>query len=322
MIRPGWFAPVHRKRPLPVRRDRNQPESAGLGEKVRLDKARHALAAGEPGQQRGHLQRGIGPQQLGQRATVGVLDGRGEPVQHRPPVRLGGLGQLVLGGQRLRELGPGPPHAAVDRGGRGAQQVCHLGGRPFQHIPQDQHRALPGGQVLQRRDEGQPDTRPRGRRRGRIVAFPGQQRAGKRLQPRHLRPRHQRRVQVLRRPAQPRRQRPAAPPLDRGQAYVGRDPVQPGPHRRTALKPSVGPPRPQVRLLHQVLGVGGRAQHPVAVSQQLPPELAGQTGEVFAARHRPPPRPRPCQPGAGSMYRPGARRGIVARRGASCNTAA
>ena len=126
--------------------------------------------------------------------------------------------------------------------------------------------------------------------------FPSQQRAGKRLQPRHLRPRHHRRLRVLRRPAQPRRQRSAAPPVDRGQAYVGRDPVQPGPHRRTALKPVIGPPRPQVRLLHQVLGLLSRAQHPVAVSQQLTPEPAGKTREILADRHRlPPTRPRERQ---------------------------
>ena len=45
--------------------------------------------------------------------------------------------------------------------------------------------------------------------------------------------------------------------FERGQARVGGDPVQPGPHRRTALEPLVGPPRPQVRFLHQVLGLFG-----------------------------------------------------------------
>src|SRR5439155_15512833 len=39
----------------------------------------------------------------------------------------------------------------------------------------------------------------------------------------------------------------------------------------------------------QVFGVGGRAQHPVAVSQQLTAEPAGQAGEILADGHRLPP---------------------------------
>ena len=190
MVGPVWPALVDRERRLPVRRHRDHPQLPGPGEQVHRHEAHHGLVAGEPGQHRGHLQRDILAQQLGQSAGVGVLDGRGEPVQQRPPVRLGGLGQLIFGGQRLRELGTGPPQAAVHRSRRRAQQIRHLSSRPLQHVPQDQHRALPGGQVLQRRDQGQPDTRPRHGHRSQIRALGGQQRVGKRLQPRHLRPRH------------------------------------------------------------------------------------------------------------------------------------
>ena len=84
---------------------------------------------------------------------------------------------------------------------------------------------------------------------------------------------------VVRRRTQARGQRPGAA-LDRGQARVGGDPVQPGPDRRPALERAVGAPRAQVGLLHQVFGFLGRAEHPVAVRQQLAPELAGQGGEV------------------------------------------
>ena len=56
------------------------------------------------------------------------------------------------------------------------------------------------------------------------------------------------------------------------QAGVGRDPVEPaaqGPARVDRPQP---PPRPQHRVLQRVLGVMGRAEHPVAVREQLAPE--------------------------------------------------
>jgi hypothetical protein len=258
------------------------------------------MAADEPGQQRGHLQDGILGQQRCQCAGVGVLNGRGEPLQQRPPVRLGGLGKRIFGGERTRELGAGPPQAAVHRRGRRAQQLRHLRGRPLQHVPQDQHRALPGTQVLQRRDQGQPDPRPRHGHGGRILLLSGHQRVGKRLQPRHLRRGHQRRLRVATRCAQARRQRPPAAALDRGQARVGGDPVQPGPHRRTARKPVIGPPRPQVALLDQVLGLLDRAQHPVAVCsspRNRPVRLVNSSLTVIG---QPQTRPREQQPCAGS----------------------
>ena len=81
-------------------------------------------------------------------------------------------------------------------------------------------------------------------------------------------------------PAEAGGQRTPAAALQRGQAGVRRDLVEPGPHRRPALEPAVGSPRPQVRLLDEVLGVVHRAEHPVAVRQQLAPERLGPTGEL------------------------------------------
>ena len=66
----------------------------------------------------------------------------------------------------------------------------------------------------------------------------------------------------------------------RRQADVGGDRVEPGPERRPGLEPGVGPPRPQVGLLHQVLGVVRRADHAVAVRQQFPAELLGLGAEL------------------------------------------
>ena len=191
-----------------VRRDRDHPEPPEPGEYARGDEACHGLPPGEPGQQRRHLQRDVLAEQFGQRARIRVLEGRGEPVEQRTLPGVGRLGQLILGGLCLGQLSAGPPQPAVDRGGRGAQQIRCLGGREFQHVPQDQYRALPGRQMLQRRDESQPDIRPRHGCRGRILPLPGQQHVRERLQPRHLRPRHQLCLRVFGGSAQPGRQRP------------------------------------------------------------------------------------------------------------------
>src|SRR4029077_17021069 len=83
-VRPVRLALVGRERRLPVSPDRDEPEPSGCGEhRGRGEEAHHVRPTGEPGQQRRHLQRDILPQQLRQPAHVGVLEGRGEPVQQR-----------------------------------------------------------------------------------------------------------------------------------------------------------------------------------------------------------------------------------------------
>jgi hypothetical protein len=55
---------------------------------------------------------------------------------------------------------------------------------------------------------------------------------------------------------------------------AGRDGIHPGPQRRPVLiEPIETPPGPHQRLLHGVLRLERRAQHPVAVPDQLDPEL-------------------------------------------------
>ena len=58
-----------------------------------------------------------------------------------------------------------------------------LGGRPLQHVAQDQHGPLPRRQELHRGDHGEPDALPAGHHRGRVA---GDQRVRHRLEPRHL----------------------------------------------------------------------------------------------------------------------------------------
>lgn len=63
------------------------------------------------------------------------------------------------------------------------------------------------------------------------------------------------------------------PPImaQRAERGVGGDPVHPGPQGRPVLEAVEGLPRPQIRLLHKILGVAYRTGHTVTVGEQLPP---------------------------------------------------
>src|SRR5207248_6447901 len=67
------------------------------------------------------------------------------------------------------------------------------------------------------------------------------------------------------------------------------DAVQPGARRGPAVEPVVPAPGPQQCLLHLVLGIVHRAQHPVAVPQQLAPVRVGEPAEVLVTGHEGPP---------------------------------
>ena len=110
------------------------------------------------------------------------------------------LGEVLLG-----HLGVGALERGVDRGGRGVERLGDLGGRPAEHVAQDQHGALAGRQVLQGGDEREPDRvalgdhrprrpgparatgsrgRPRGRRRRGESEVPRPVGSGRRAGPR------------------------------------------------------------------------------------------------------------------------------------------
>ena len=65
------------------------------------------------------------------------------------------------------------------------------------------------------------------------------------------------------------RQHPLRPPLDRLQAGVGGDLVEPGTKRAAPLEPCQPAPGAQQRLLQGVLRVRDRAEHAVAVRVKL-----------------------------------------------------
>ena len=219
-----------------------------------------------------HLPHRVGGEQLGQLVQVVVLEGRDVLGQQFGGLRGLRVKRAVLAaGLDLVELGPGPLQQAVDRCGGRPDRLGHFGGLPLQDLAQHQHRTLPWGQVLQCRDERQThrfaglDDHRRIRR-----ILPG--RVRQRLQPGDLVILGDLAGGIGRRRAQASGQRPALAALQRRQAGVGGDPVQPGPHRRLALESVVRPPGAQVGLLNQVLGVVQGPGHPVAVRQQLAPE--------------------------------------------------
>ena len=75
-----------------------------------------------------------------------------------------------------------------------------------------------------------------------------------------------------------RGQAPRAAP-QQVEADVRRDAVQPGAEQRAAVEAVAAAPRPQERLLHRVLGLVERREHPVAVDVQLAAVPLGELGE-------------------------------------------
>jgi hypothetical protein len=159
----------------------------------------------------------------------------------------------------------GPLQGAVRRGDGGVEQLGDLGGGEGEHVAEDQHGPLPRRQLLQGGDEREPD---RVALRGHLGGV-AEQRVGQRLDPRA---RRQGLAEVGSRGGGRGEVHRAGAALGAAQhveADVRGDRVEPGPHgclRGVVL----GPPRPDERLLHGVLGLGGGAQHPVAVPDELP----------------------------------------------------
>jgi hypothetical protein len=122
--------------------------------------------------------------------------------------------------QPLLDRAAGPEQRTVDRCHRGLERVCRLLGGETEHVPEDEHRPLAGGKVLQRGDEGELERlSPFVASLGRSVTVRA---AGGLL-----------RVRLD-------RQRPVERALaavgDRVEANVGRDPIQPTARRGSAAE--------------------------------------------------------------------------------------
>ena len=235
-----------------------------------------------------HLVRAPQPEVVGRHRHDGVV------VQERDQ---GGdvvaLEGVDVAGQQLLLLGARPPAARGRRrrrgsarvararwralltdATRGVEQLGHLGGLPAQHLAEDEHRPLAGGQVLEGGDEGQPDRLPGLGHLGRVAVggrSPGRRGsadpgvlgpggAGEARRPAPAGPRSM---------ARARRWRPRS--MSRQTLVAIRYS-----HERSAERPSklsIALPGPHHRLLDGVLGLEGRAEHPVAVAGELPAVL-------------------------------------------------
>ena len=110
---------------------------------------------------------------------------------------------------------------------------------------------------------------------GSLLARPFQQGVRAGLQPGHLAVPG--RLGRLERGDRRRRPPPGLAPCV--QAAVGGDPVQPGPQRGPAFETGQAAPGREQGLLHHVLGILNRAEHPVAVNLQLAPVWLGELAE-------------------------------------------
>jgi hypothetical protein len=160
---------------------------------------------------------------------------------------------------------------AVDRDGRRVEGLGGFAGREAEHVANNQCGALSCRQVLERRDEGELDT---------LELLIAGVRAGQ--------PARQRKP-VIRIGFQPHRfghglgqaavgvgfgrvvdrEHSLGAPLDRPEAGVRRDLVEPGAERAPALELRECAPGAQQRLLQGILCVRRRAEHPVTVGVEL-----------------------------------------------------
>ena len=231
------------------------------------------LAAPPPARPRRHREDGVLGEQRGDVVDVAagprvdvLLDEAPEPVVAQRAQRL----LLTPLGQALVDCLAGPLQGAVHRGDARVERVRHLACGEAEDLPQDQDRPLRGLEMLERGDERQLY------RLALLVTCVGRRVAvgepellvGIRLDPHGFDERRPRVVRRGRRSVVDREQA-LVPALERVQAGVRRDPVEPGPERASPTELGQPAPRAQQRLLEDVLGVLERAEHPVAVSVEL-----------------------------------------------------
>ena len=156
-------------------------------------------------------------------------------------------GQLVL------DRRAGALQRAVDRRHGRLEDLGDLWRGPPEHVPEDRgpRAGVPGSSWMARSSASSMPSRMRVPG-GRVVC---------------------RRRGLVQRQVRERvdRLRPARAALQLVQARVGRDPVQPGLKLGPRLEPLQRPPRPQQRLLDDVLGSCDGAEHPVAVHLERVP---------------------------------------------------
>jgi hypothetical protein len=171
----------------------------------------------------------------------------------------------------LGQRGPRSLERAVHGRDGGVEQLGDLRGLPTQHLAQDQHGPLPRREVLEGGDEGELDALADRGQLGWVAVLGDDAGIGDGLHPRLFGPGEALegvggvgRTEVHR----------LGPPLAATklvEAHVGGDAVQPRAQRRAALEGVETLPGPDHGLLHGVVGLERRAEHPVAVARELPP---------------------------------------------------
>ena len=156
---------------------------------------------------------------------------------------------------------------AVDRRHAGVEQLGGLTGLPAKHLAQDQGGPLARRQVLERGHERQAHRLVGDGSLGRVGLDGGV--GGDRLDPGDLGKRVEVRGLGRAGAAEVHRACAAGAAVEHVEAHVRGDPVEPRAQRGAALEAVKAPPGADHRLLHGVLGLKRRGEHPVAVPGQL-----------------------------------------------------
>jgi hypothetical protein len=169
------------------------------------------------------------------------------------------------------ERGTGALERAVHRRDARLEQLGHFTGLPPKDFAQDQHGSLLRRQVLERGDERETDRLAGFGKFGGVAILREHPSVEHGLDPRVLgEPGRQRRGSRRRR-AEVHRTGAALRTLQHVETHVRGDAVEPRAERRPALEVVDVAPSADHRLLHCVLGLETRTEHPVAVRGQLPP---------------------------------------------------
>ena len=231
----------------------------------------------QPKLERRHGQSGVLVKQCDQRIHVVAFERLDIPTEKLEVefTRLSRRGVEI----RLIHSGAGPAKSAIDGVGTGPEEFGDFFGFPAQNVAQYEHCPLARLQVLHGGDKRQPDRLPLHDGVGGISVDRRDQAVRNGLHPGCFRPGRAQCQLMGCVPSLPAggggnrcRQRPPVSALQHVQANVGGDPVEPGTQAGSVVETGQPTPGPDERLLHRVLGVVRRGQHPVAVSGELPAE--------------------------------------------------
>ena len=269
-----FVAVVHRQRRPPVRARRAEPDAARDPARAGVVEEPHDLHGPVHRAARWHPQHGVLAQQRDERIHVGALPGVDVALEQLALRRGGGRGR-----ERRELCARSSPARAGARCSR-RRRWCRAARRPRARSS----RARRAGST--RRAGGRAGT---GSRSGTRAPSPRAARSAPRDRtPARRSARRARRGRLHGRG-------PARAALELVQAGVGRDPVEPGLDRRAALEALEPAPGAQQRLLHDVLGVLGRAEHPVAVDLEGAAVAARRAAGRRARRRRERPRRAPAR---------------------------